>query len=166
VLYTNADELDLCMFQRLVDEGREAMRDTRFEQARSAYAQALSLWRGPALRELRDAPGINSFVIWLEEIRLECTEALVEANLELNRHREQVSVLRRLISDHPLHETFYRQLMLALYRSERRADALAVYQDARATLQRELGLEPGHGLRELQQSILYSKGDFYLRRAV
>jgi SARP family transcriptional regulator, regulator of embCAB operon len=166
VLHIGADELDLRVFQCLADEGREAMREARYERARSAFTRALGLWRGPALRELRDAPSINSFVIWMEEIRLECTELLVEANLELNHHREQISVLRQLIMDQPLHEPFYRQLMLALYRSERRADALAVYQDARATLQQELGLEPGRGLREVQQSILYSNDDCYLRRVV
>lgn len=166
VLRTAADELDLQVFQRLVGEGREAVRHGHYEQGRYTLDKALALWRGPALSDLRNGPIINGFAIWLDEIRLECNEMLMDANLRLGRHREQVSVLRRLIAEHPLHEAFYRQLMLALYRAERRADALAVYQDARTTLKRELGLEPGRRLRELQQSILASRDGFDLRSAV
>jgi DNA-binding SARP family transcriptional activator len=79
---------------------------------------------------------------------------MMEANLVLGRHRGQIGQLYSLIVDHPLHEAFYRQLMLALYRSERRADALAVYNQARRTLHDELGLEPGRALRDLHRSIL------------
>ena len=166
LLRTEQDEVDLQIFQRLVADGRESMRAERYEEARSAFQQALALWRGPALSELREGPIINGFAIWLEEIRLECNELLVEAKLRLGRHRELISVLHRLIGEHPLHEAFYWQLMLALYRSERRADALDVYRKARATLNRELGLEPGRRLRELQQSILVSGDALDIRPAV
>lgn len=166
VLRTGTDQLDLHVFQRLVGEGREHARHDRHEDARDAFEQALELWRGPALSELREGPIINGFAIWLDETRLECSELLVESSLRLGRHRELVSVLQRLIGEHPLHEAFYRQLMLALWRCERRADALAVYQAARTTLSRELGLEPGGQLRELQQSILASGENLELRAAV
>jgi DNA-binding SARP family transcriptional activator len=78
----------------------------------------------------------------------------VEAGLTLGQHRELVGRLFSLTTEYPLRETFYRQLMLALYRSERQADALAVYRSARRTLQEQLGLEPGRALRELQRAIL------------
>ncbi len=166
LLRTGTDEFDLHVFQRLADEGRAHARDGRHEEARAAFAAALGLWRGPALGELREGPIINGFAIWLEENRLECNELLVESSLRLGRHRELVSGLQRLIGEHPLHEAFYRQLMLALWRCERRADALTVYQTARTTLSRELGLEPGIRLRELQRSILASGEGARLRAAV
>jgi SARP family transcriptional regulator, regulator of embCAB operon len=164
VLRTEPGELDLHMFRRLAGDGRAMMRAGRSEEARAALEQALALWRGPALRELRNGPIINGFVIWLDEMRLECTELLVEANLRLGRHRELVSFLHQLIREHPLHEMFYRQLMLALCRCERRADALSVYRSARETLSTELGLEPGSGLRRLQQAILSAHDDLDLIR--
>ncbi|MCD0451731.1 AfsR/SARP family transcriptional regulator [Actinocorallia sp. API 0066] len=156
ILRTGADELDLQIFQRLVREGRAGLRAGRYEEAGQAFESALALWRGPALSELCNGPIINGFAIWLEEMRLECTELMVETGLRVGRHRELVSFLQALVREHSLHEAFYRQLMLALYRSERRADALMVYQSARTILRRELGLEPGRQLRELQQSILRS----------
>ncbi|MEV5829039.1 AfsR/SARP family transcriptional regulator [Spirillospora sp. NPDC052242] len=166
MLRTGADELDLHVFQRLMGEGRAALRSGDHPRAGRALETALGLWRGPALSELREGPIINGFAIWLEEMRLECNELLVEANLALGRHREMISVLRRMIADHPLHEAFYRQLMTALCRAERRADALVVYQNARATLNRELGLEPGRQLREMQHSILVSADAFDTMAAV
>lgn len=156
MLRAQDDELDLHEFQRLADEGRKNVRAGRHEQGCAAFEAAVTLWRGPALRELREGPIVNEFAIWLEDLRLECTEMLVEASLRLDRHREMVSLLRGLVREQPLHEAFYRQLMSALYRCERRADALAVYQTARRVLNAELGLEPGKQLRELQQFILLS----------
>ncbi|SDG94398.1 DNA-binding transcriptional activator of the SARP family [Sinosporangium album] len=166
VLRTSVDELDLHVFQRLIAEGREHKRHWRYDEARVAFEKALALWRGRTLSNLREGPIITGFVHWLEEVRLECNEMLVEVNLRLGRHRELVSVLHGLVREYPLHEQFYRQLMLALYRSERRADALAVYQSARATLNRELGLEPGWQLGEMQQSILAADAMLDLETAV
>jgi DNA-binding SARP family transcriptional activator len=154
VLCPYTDELDLEILQRLVNKGRDATRQGQHAAAASAFGEALGLWRGPVLSELRDGPIITGFVTWLEEVRLECTEKMVESNLTLGRHQETISFLYSQIADHPLHEAFYRQLMYALYRSERRADALNVYRLARQTLQAELGLEPGRALRDLQQNIL------------
>ncbi|MFC4049283.1 BTAD domain-containing putative transcriptional regulator [Actinomadura syzygii] len=154
VLCPRDHEFDFWQFQQLVNEGRDAARANRPEQAATALGAALDLCRGPILPELRDGPIIAGFVTWLEELRLECTEWFVESNLALGRHREMVRFLYGLVGEQPLHEAFYRQLMQALYHSERRADALKVYQMARKTLQDELGLEPGRALRELQQRIL------------
>ena len=161
-----ADQLDLEILQGLVNEGRAAARDGRHQKASSAFGDALALWRGPALSELRDGPIVTGFVTWLEEVRLECTEKMVEANLALGRHHEMVSFLHARITEHPLHEAFYRQLMQALYRAERRADALHVYALARRTLQEELGLEPGRQLRDLQQQILVADRVLDARTAV
>ncbi|MFI0897251.1 BTAD domain-containing putative transcriptional regulator [Streptomyces sp. NPDC020983] len=148
------DELDLHVFRAAAFQGRSQLRAGRYEEAAASFESALDLWRGPALSELRDGPIVAEFVTWVDELRLECAQMCVEANLRLGHHRAMVSVLSRLIADHPLHEEFYQQLMLALYRSNRRADALRTYQLARETLNRELGLEPCRMLRELHQTIL------------
>lgn len=97
---------------------------------------------------------MQSFVTWAEEARLECVETLIESRLALDRHRELVGELQVLIAEYPLRETFYRQLMLALYRSHRQADALRVYRTARDVLNDKLGLEPCHALQDLQRAIL------------
>lgn len=160
LLSVESSDLDLHLFEQLVGEARQHVRSGRDEQACTALDAAMALWRGPALHELRNGPIINGFAIWLEEARLECTEMQIEANLRLGRHRETVSSLRELVRQHPLHEAFYRQLMLALWRSERRADALGVYHRARETLAKELGLEPSRQLGELQQAILGARDEF------
>jgi SARP family transcriptional regulator, regulator of embCAB operon len=154
VLRVEPDELDVTVFQQWVRRGRASVREGRYPDASVAFSSALALWRGPVLEELRDGAVVNDFVTVLEELRLECLEMLVDADLRLGQHRELVSLLRTLVAGHPLHEVFYEQLMVALCRSGRRADALNVYQRARTTLRDELGLEPGHSLRDLQRSIL------------
>lgn len=159
-------ELDLHAFQRLVNQGRNAARERRHGAAAEAFGAALALWRGPALNELRDGSIINSFVTWLDETRLECTEKLIESKLVLGHHRELVGQLNGLVADHPLYEAFHRQLMLALYHSERRADALLVYRRARQILHDQLGLEPGPALRELHQRILVADDRLDERSAV
>jgi DNA-binding SARP family transcriptional activator len=154
LLEVGSEDLDLLVFRRLVQKGRTSMRARRYEEAFSAFSTALDMCQGSALDDLRDSESIARFAAWLEELRLECTELLVESNFYLGRHREMVGFLYGMIGDHPLHEPFYRQLMLALYRCERRADALQVYQSARATITSELGLEPCRTLREMQHAIL------------
>jgi DNA-binding SARP family transcriptional activator len=147
-------ELDLEIFQRLVQQGRVAARQGRHEDAAAAFSGALDLWRGPALIDMRTGPIIAGFVASMEEARLECAEKMVASGLEAGHHRELIPRLFTLVAEHPLHEAFYRQLMLALYRSERRGDALQVYRSARTVLHDELGLEPGRALRDLHHRIL------------
>ena len=147
-------ELDLRDFEKLVGLGRQQARAGQHEEAAASYAAALQLWRGPALGGLRDSRVVNAFAAWLDESRLECTEMMVESGLALGRHRSLISLLYSLVAQQPLHESFYRQLMLALYRSERQADALKVYQLARTTLRNDLGLEPCRSLRDLHVAIL------------
>lgn len=160
VLTLGPDELDLHQFLGLLEDGRTRARASRFEEASAALRAGLAMWRGPAFEGLAWGPVVGTFAAWAEESRLECLELLVECDLMTGRHHEQVRSLFELTAAHPLREGFYRQLMLALYRSHRQADALAVYQRARATLKKELGLEPCRVLRDLQQAIL--SGDHWL----
>ncbi|MFF6947047.1 BTAD domain-containing putative transcriptional regulator [Streptomyces iakyrus] len=160
------DEFDVDRFQELLHQGRRHLKENRPENAVAAFETGLSLWRGPALGDLCDGPIIEGFATWLEETRLECVESLIEAQLSLGLHRELVGRLYSLTAEHPLRETFYRQLMLALCRSERQADALRTYQQARTRLNEELGLEPCRALRDLQQAILIADERLELPTAV
>lgn len=154
LLRLGSDEFDLTVFRRLVATGRTMVREGRHEEASVCFERALALWRGPTLDDLRIGPIVEGFMAWLAEIRMECVGMLVDSQLELGRHREIVGNLFSLTAEYPLREGFYRQLMLALYRSDRQADALKVYQAARKTLSEELGLEPCRVLRDLQRAIL------------
>ncbi|QTD96700.1 AfsR/SARP family transcriptional regulator [Streptomyces cyanogenus] len=158
LLRTGTDELDVGIFLDLVQDGRAAVRAERYEDAVQCFESALALWRGPVLGDLGDGPLVSGYVTWLTEARLECLEMLADVCLRVGRHRELVGRLYSLTAENPLCETFYRQLMVALYRSERQADALMVYQLARKTLHDELGLEPGQALRDVQQAILAADG--------
>ena len=153
-LNIGADQFDLHEFQQLAKHGRQHVRAGRYEESADCFEEALRLWRGPALGDLREGPIIGGFTTWLEETRLECLELQIESGLALGRHRELVGHLYSLTAEHPLSETFHYQLMLSLYRSDRQADALAVYQATRTVLNEQLGLEPGRALRHLQRAIL------------
>jgi DNA-binding SARP family transcriptional activator len=122
--------------------------------AAEALRQALALWRGPALVDVADAPFAAPVVVRLEELRLLAVERRIAADLELARHREVVGELEQLVAEHPLRESLRGQLMVALYRSGRQADALNAYQAARRTLVDELGIEPSPALQALERSIL------------
>lgn len=163
LLATGDDEVDYQFFIRYADAGRAAARAGRHDDAAVAFEAALALWRGPVLADLRYAPMVDGFATWLMDARLECMELQADSLLHLGRHRELVGKLYSLTAEYPLREGFYRQLMLALYRSECRADALKVYQSARDTLGTELGLEPCRALQELQQAILRADSDLDAR---
>ncbi|MBD0323446.1 MAG: AfsR/SARP family transcriptional regulator [Aldersonia sp.] len=153
-LSLGSDEIDAHAFLRLVDEGREHVRDDRRADAAECFERALGLWRGPVLGDPPTGPMVEAFGTWLTEVRMECTEMLIDAQLRLDRHRELVGRLYSLTAEHPLRESFHRQLMIALYRSERTADALRVYQSARRLLNTELGLEPCRALQDVHRAIL------------
>ncbi len=123
-------------------------------ERRELLAAALAEWRGSPLAELADVPSAHGEIGRLEELRLQLLKRRLEADLELGRHAEILVELERLVAAHPLDEQLRAQLMLALYRSGRQADALESYRDARRTLTRELGLEPDEELRALEQRIL------------
>jgi SARP family transcriptional regulator, regulator of embCAB operon len=154
MLSLGEDSLDSLEFMDLVDAGRGHLRAGRHEEAADAFERGLALWRGPVFDGVDGGPLVRSFCIRLNEARTECTELIVDTQLQLGRHRELVGLLYTLTDENPLHEAFHRQLMLALYRSERRADALKVYESARRALIDELGVEPCPQLRDLHVTIL------------
>jgi DNA-binding SARP family transcriptional activator/tetratricopeptide (TPR) repeat protein len=148
------DEIDVARFERLLAEGREALARGAAAQAAGTLRRALSLWRGPALADFRFDPFAQTEIARLEELRLICTEERIEADLALGAAGELVGELQRLVAEHPLRERLRGQLMLALYRADRQADALAVYRELRELFAEELGLEPAPALRELETAIL------------
>ena len=116
--------------------------------------EALALWRGAPLADFRYEAFAANEIGRLEGLRLIALEQRLEADLAVGRHAEAVPELEALMRDYPLRERLRGLLMLALYRSGRQADALAVMQDARATLRDELGLDPGQALQQLEKAIL------------
>jgi DNA-binding SARP family transcriptional activator len=153
-LELDPERLDAHCFERLVAEGRSERARGRPERAVSAFERALSLWRGEPLPELAHEPFAQREIARLEDLRVDALEELIEAKLPLGAHAEVVGQLEALIAEHPYRERPRAQLMLALYRSDRQADALQAYQDARRTLVEELGIEPSERLRALEQAIL------------
>lgn len=123
------------------------------EDAADRLRAALALWRGPAFAGL-GTPGLDAAARRLGELRLNIAEELHDVELTLGRHRAQIAELTALVADQPLRERLRAQLMTALWRSGRQADALEVYQEGRRLLVEELALEPGPELRELQRAIL------------
>src|SRR6516225_6171009 len=144
------DQLDLHRFERLVGEADGA----EPEAAAGRLRRALALWRGSALGDLAYESFAQPAIGRLEELRLAAFEKRIDADLALGRHADLVAELEGLVAEHPLRERLRGQLMLALYRVGRQADALAAYQAARRTLVEELGLEPGQELRRLEAEIL------------
>ena len=148
------EQLDAARFERLVHEGRQALVGSGPEPAAERLSEALALWRGPPLADLAYENFAQAEIARLEELRLVAVESRIQAELELGHHNDLVGELEALVSEQPLRERPRGQLMLALYRSGRQADALSAYQDARRTLLDGLGLEPSPELKELEAAIL------------
>src|SRR5688572_8226563 len=148
------NELDIDRFEALSREGRRLLAAGKAEEAVTTLAEALALWRGAPLADFTYEEFAQSEIARLEEERLVTLEARIDAELVLDRGEELVSELRALVDRHPLRERLRAQLMIALYRSGRQAEALEEYQDARRTLLDQLGLEPSPQLQELQRAIL------------
>ena len=149
-----SEAVDAARFERLADEGREALAAGESELAAQTLRDALALWRGPALDDLAHEPFAQAAVRTLEDLRLGAREDRIEADLALGRHREVVTELEELVIEQPLRERLRGALMLALYRCGRQAEALEAYLAARRTLVDELGVEPHAELRDLHQAIL------------
>ena len=149
-LVVEDDEVDLDRFQRLVREAATA----EPEQASALLATALGLVRGPPLADLALEPWAVPEASLLEERVLEATEARIDADLALGRHRQLVVELEELCTQHPFREHLLAQLLLALYGSGRQADALTAYRRGVARLRDELGLEPGPTLRDIEGRML------------
>src|SRR5262252_8990045 len=147
-------ELDAAQFEQLIFEGRDALAADAAAEAVQLLDQAMTLWRGPPLADFRYEPFAQAEIARLEELQLACLEERNEANLALGSAGALTAELGRMVADHPLRERLRGQLMLALYRSGRQAEALEAYRQFRSTLLDELGLEPSSALRELQAAIL------------
>ena len=149
-----AGELDVERFEQLVREGRDALSRDEPDVAATRLREGLALWRGPALADVAYESFAQPEIARLEEHRLVAVEQGIEAELALGRHADVIGELEALVAEHPLREHLRGQLMLALYRSGRQADALEVFRNARHALVEGLGLEPSPALRELEAQIL------------
>jgi DNA-binding SARP family transcriptional activator len=159
VLEVEPESVDIACFERTVAEGEEALADGRPSDAAARLRQALALWRGPALVDFAYESFAQDEIARLDELRLAALEDRIEADLALGRHRQVVAELESLTAAHPLRERLRAQLMLALYRCGRKADALEAYREGRRRSVDELGLEPGPALRELETQILDDSDD-------
>jgi len=148
------DALDRERFEDLLERGRELVAEGAEVEAVDVLRQALALWRGPPLADFAYEAFAQNEIGRLEGLRLAALELRLQADLALGRAAEVVGELQGLVHDHPLRETLRRLLMLALYRSGRQADALTVYQEGRAALVEELGLDPSPALQQLERQIL------------
>jgi DNA-binding SARP family transcriptional activator len=152
-LEVQPDRIDVLRFETLAGRGRRALRDGDPAQAAAALAEALALWHGPAFGHLAGEP-FDTERRRLDEERLAARIALVEARLALGEHAESVAELESLAALHPLHEDVTRQLVLALYRTGRQSDAMAVYHRLRRCLADELGQPPSADLVTLYEQVL------------
>ena len=154
LLFVNREHLDAALFQDGFTAGRAALEAGRYTEAAETLREALALWRSPVLADLADYAFIRPEAARLEELRLAALEARIDADLALGRHDVLTAELEHLVAEHPLRERLYGQLMLALYRCGRQAEALAAYRRARDMLAGELGIDPGEPLRHLHGSVL------------
>ena len=156
LLDVRPEAVDSIRFEQLLEEARDAVGRGAVVRAVERSRAALSLWQGEALADVVDegAGLLHLEAERLEGLRLAALELRIEAELELGLGEGLVEELEALVQAHPYRERFWRLLMLALYRAERQADALAAYQRARSMLVEKLGLEPSEQLRELEQAIL------------
>jgi WD40 repeat protein/DNA-binding SARP family transcriptional activator len=153
LLRADPEEIDAERVRLLLNEAKtHAATDPAraLEQDERAFAQ----WRGPAFADLVDEPSLQPEIRRLEELRLHVLEELFDAKLAVSRHAEVAAELPPLVKEHPTRERLWGQLMVALYRSGRQAEALETYRRARETLSEELGIDPGPELQELQRRIL------------
>lgn len=153
-LQIDAQDVDTCVFDRMVTEGQAEAAAGRWEPASERLGRALGLWYGTALADVPPIPAVTAERARLEQCRLTAVEARLDADLELGRHAEVVSELEHLLTQNPLRENIRRQLMLALSACGRRAEALEIYRRGRELFAEELDIEPAQELRDLERAIL------------
>jgi predicted ATPase/DNA-binding SARP family transcriptional activator len=153
-----ADAVDAVRFERLLADASPAARvrsdEAMVDAQLLAIDEALALWRGEALADVAGESFAQGTATRLEEMRWSAHEHRIDLLLTIGRHREVVGELRTLVSEQPLRERFHEQLVLALYRCGRQADALRAFETARSTLVDELGLDPGPALQALERNVL------------
>jgi predicted ATPase/DNA-binding SARP family transcriptional activator len=150
-------QVDVAEFEGLLTRGHRLL-DAAPAQASGLFAEALSLWRGPALSGIEQAFARDAARRW-EELRLECSEARLAAELVLGNHTGVVAELADLVARHPFRERLSAQLIVALYRCGRQAEALEASRTLRRMLAAELGVEPGPEVQRLEQSVLRHSED-------
>ncbi|MER6441642.1 MULTISPECIES: AfsR/SARP family transcriptional regulator [unclassified Streptomyces] len=148
------DSVDVHQYDRLTREGQTAFEHGDDEVSAARFREALGLWQGPALVDVRLGPVLEIEVVRLEESRLVTVERRIDADLRLGRHAELIAELIELTARHPQHEGLHSQAMVALYRSGRQASALEVYRRLRVRLIEDLGVEPSPQLQRLHQAVL------------
>lgn len=153
-LVIHAGEMDGERFETLAAEAADVIPHGDLELSEKRLGEALALWRGAAFADMPDLPTVRQEAVRLEETRLTAVEHRNDVRMQRGRHRELVAELAALVADQPLRERLRGQLMLALYRSGRKADALDAYRHGYRLLAEELGLEPGEELRRLERAIL------------
>ena len=153
-LFVRPDQVDAAQFEHLLELGREALGLGEAERAAGLLGEALSLWRGSVLDDLGPPEFATTEAARLEELRLDALGHRIDADLALGKHHAVIAELEHLVVAHPFREPLHCQLMLALYRSGRQADALAVSASVRRHLAEELGVDPGPALQELETAIL------------
>ncbi|GAB3415772.1 BTAD domain-containing putative transcriptional regulator [Flindersiella endophytica] len=156
-LHVPPDRVDFCEFERLAAAGRAALDAADPAAAVVELRAALELWRGMPFAGI-EAEAVRKRADALCELRLDVMEWCLAAELSLDRHEAIVSELESLVAEHPFRERFWHQLMAALHRSGRQADALAVYQRLYRLLDEELGVRPSEAIREFHQNILADEG--------
>ena len=153
----DTNDLDLLVFSELAREGRNLLRGGHLEAADDALRRALSLWRGPVLQGVPKSWSLSDAATNLDEERLNAVEDWAEVRLTLGCHVDVAGQLRPWVRANPLRERLWGQLMLALYRSGRRGEALQVFHELRRGLDDELGIAPSAPVRNLHEQIL--RGD-------
>ncbi|MCC4314116.1 BTAD domain-containing putative transcriptional regulator [Streptomyces malaysiensis] len=153
-LAVEAAEFDAHRFEQLVEEGRRCLDREAPETAAERLREALAMWRGTPFADVPPTPAVAAEASRLEECRLQAVDARIDADLRCGRHTAVLRELEALTVEHPFREELRGRLMLALYRSGRQADALAVYRDLHRLLNEELGVEPTPPLRGLHERIL------------
>ncbi|WP_211302960.1 AfsR/SARP family transcriptional regulator [Allonocardiopsis opalescens] len=148
------EQVDAREFELLVDRGRAELEGGRPAAALDSLRRALRLWRGAPFCSVETGEVLSAHATRLEELRLGAVHLRIEAEMRLGRYRDLVPDLHQLVRAHPLDEALHARLIEALYRTGRRADALAAYQRLWRLLDAELGVEPGPELRALQQKVL------------
>ena len=154
MLDIEAELVDAWRFERLYREGRDALARGAAGLAADRLGAALALWHGPAFADVRDGGAVADEARRLDELRLVALEDRFDAELSLGRHASLVAELERLVAEEPLRERLWRQLVLALYHSQRQAEALVAYNRARTLLSESFGLDPSEELRALERAVL------------
>ncbi|PRY01010.1 AfsR/SARP family transcriptional regulator [Allonocardiopsis opalescens] len=153
LIQTTDEQVDATVFENLINEGRTRLDQGRPELAAARLREALSLWRGPAFAHIEVGSLLHAHATHLEELRIRAIHLRLEAERSLGRSRELIPELRSLVLAHPLNESFHAQLIDALHRSGRRAEALQAYQHLRSVLARELGVTPTPEIQRLYHEL-------------